>query len=55
MSKIKIKKIAIGTSLAVHWINMHTSNAGDAGSVPGWGVKVLHAVRHGQNIKNEDK
>ena len=29
-----------GTSLAVQWLGLHTSNAGGAGSIPGWGTKI---------------
>ena len=28
---------SMGTSLAVQWLRLHTSTAGGAGSIPGWG------------------
>ena len=31
-------------SLAAHWLIICASTAGGAGSVPGWGTKILHAV-----------
>ena len=34
----------MGTSLAVHWLRLHSSNAGDAGLIPGQGTRGLHAV-----------
>ena len=41
----------IGTSLAVQWLRLRTSNAGGMGSIPGQGAKILHAVWHGKKIK----
>ena len=41
------KMKAPGTSLAVWWLRLHASTAGDEGSVPGWGTKILHAMRCG--------
>ena len=32
------------TSLAVQWLRL-TSNAGDAGLIPGWGAMIPHAER----------
>ena len=32
------------TSLAVQWLGLHASTAGDKGSIPGWGIKIPHAV-----------
>ena len=29
----------------VQWLRLHTSNAGDAGLIPGQGIKILHAAR----------
>ena len=41
-----------GTSLAVQWLRLHTSNAGGVGSIPGGGAKIPHALRpKNQNIK----
>ena len=33
-----------GTSLVVQWLRFCTSNAGDEGSIPGWGTKIPHAL-----------
>ena len=33
-----------GTSLAVQWLRCHASTAGDTGSIPVKGTKILHAV-----------
>ena len=30
----------------VQWLRLHTSNTGDAGSIPGWGTKIPHAAHH---------
>ena len=32
------------------WLRLHTSPVGDMGSIPGQGIKILHAMRHGQKI-----
>ena len=37
-----------GTSLAVQWLRLCASNAGDMGLIPGRGTKIPHATRHGQ-------
>ena len=33
----------LGTSLLVHWLRLWASNAEDMGSIPGQGIKILHA------------
>ena len=33
----------LGTSLMIQWLRCHVSNARGADSIPGWGVKILHA------------
>ena len=43
----------LANSLAVQWLRLHASNAGGAGSIPGRGSKVLHAVQCGQNKQNK--
>ena len=43
----KYVKTAVGTSLVVQWLRLRASNAGGAGSIPGWGTTVPHAVRLG--------
>ena len=37
-------KNELRTSLAVWWLRLRASTAGGAGSIPGWGTKILHAV-----------
>ena len=34
----------MGTSLAVQWLRLCSPNAGDTGSIPGQGTKILHTV-----------
>ena len=41
-----------GTSLEVQWLRLRASNAGGAGLIPGWGTKMLHAVRGAAKINN---
>jgi len=43
----------LGISLAAQWLRLHYSNAGSTGSIPGWGTKILHAVKHIQNVKKK--
>ena len=38
------------TSLAVQWLRLRASNAGGAGSIPGWGTRIPHAAQHGKKI-----
>ena len=33
-----------GTSLVVQWLRLHTSNAGDPGSIPGRGTKITYTT-----------
>ena len=33
------------TSLVVQWLRLHASNAGNAGSIPGQGTKILYAAQ----------
>ena len=37
--------LSLGTSLAAQRLRLHTSTAGGEGSIPGRGIKILHAVR----------
>ena len=39
----------------VQWLRLHAANAGGAGSIPGWGTRIPHAVRHGQRIKQQQQ
>ena len=34
--------------MAVQWLRLYTSTAGDMGSVPGWGTRIPHASQYGQ-------
>ena len=51
-----------GTALVVQWVRLHTPNAGDLGSIPGWGTrshmhaatKSLHATTKDPTCQNED-
>ena len=36
-----------GISLVVQWLRLHMPNAKGAGSIPGPGTNIPHAVRHG--------
>ena len=38
----------LGTSLVVRGLRLLTSTAGDTGSIPGWAMKIPHAVQCGQ-------
>ena len=38
------------TSLAVPWLRFRAPSAGGAGSIPGWGIKIPHAVQCSQNF-----
>ena len=40
-------------SLVVQWLRLCTPNAGDTGSIPGWGTKIPHAIGHDLNFKKE--
>ena len=35
----------------VKWLRLHASTAGDTGSIPGQGTKILQATQHGQKKK----
>ena len=39
-----LKMITLGSSLVVQWLRLRASNAGDTGSIPGWGTLILHGV-----------
>ena len=42
------KDLLAGISLMIEWLRLHASNAGGAGSIPGQGTKIPHAMGHGQ-------
>jgi len=37
-----IKNYYLGTSLVVQWLRLHLPEAGGAGLIPGWGIKIPH-------------
>ena len=37
------------SSLGVHWLRLHASEAGGAGSVPGWGTESSRALETAKN------
>ena len=45
------KNILKRTYLVVQWLRLCASTAGFMGSVPGWGIKILHAVKCGTPSK----
>ena len=45
----------VGDFVVVWWLTLHSSNAGGMGSIPGQGIKIPHAVQHGQEIKKKKK
>ena len=46
-----VKNMSMGTSLVVQWLRLHASTAGDTGSIPGGGTKILHAAQCGKTNK----
>ena len=42
---IKKWPLTRGTSLSLQWLGLHTSTAGDVGSIPAWGTRVPYATR----------
>ena len=50
----KVKK-QLGNSLGVQWLGLHASTAGGAGLIPGWGTKILHAMRHSRKKRKKKK
>ena len=42
------------TSLAIRWLRLWITKAGNMGSVPGWRTKIPHATGHCQKIKKEE-
>ena len=45
------KNILKRTFLVVQWLRLHVPTAGFVGSVPGWGIKIPHAVKCGTPSK----
>ena len=48
--KLKNIKTYWGTSPVVQWLRLCIPNAGDMGSVPDLGTKIVHATGYGQKI-----
>ena len=44
-----------GNSLAVQWLGLQASTAGNTGSVPGWGTKIPHAMWQPKTEKEKKK
>jgi len=44
-----------GTFLAVQWLRLNASNAGDTGSISCWGTKMLYAILAGSKKKLRKK
>ena len=42
--KFQIEIKWTGTSLEIQWLRLHASTAGGAGSIPGQGTKIPHAM-----------
>ena len=55
MELVKSTYEVLGTSLAVQWLRLCTSNAGGIVSIPGQGTKIPHVTWHGQNNNNNNK
>ena len=49
----QIKNVILGTSLAIQWFRLCASTAGRADSVPGGGIKILHATQHSRKKKKK--
>ena len=47
----ELEKSSIWDFPVVHWLRIHTFTAGVSGLNPGWGTKILHAVRCSQKKK----
>ena len=41
------------SSLVVQWLRLHTSTAGDAGSIPGQEAKIPHAAHEAKRKKKQ--
>ena len=45
--------MVLETSLVVQCLRLCASNAGNVGSIPGWGTEILYALGLGQNLRQE--
>ena len=48
------KKKSQGNSLEGQWLGLRDSTAGDTGSIPAWGAKILRAAWCGQKKKKSE-
>ena len=48
-----LERVSAGTSLAVQGLGLRAPTAAGAGSIPGRGTKIPHAVGHGQKLKKK--
>ena len=51
---VNLENIMLGTSLVVQWLRLWASNAGGSGLIPGWGTKILHAMKYDQKKEKEN-
>ena len=49
-----LKSEILGTSTMVQWLQPHAPNAGDMGSIPGWGTRFPHAAQHGHKKREKE-
>ena len=49
-----IRNKNLGTSLAVQWLRLCTSNSGGTGLIRGQGTKIPYAAQHSQRIKKQN-
>ena len=42
-----------GTSLGVHWLELHASTVEGLALNPGWGIRIPHAAWHSQKVKTK--
>ena len=42
--RLTLTALTGATSLGIQWLKLHASNAGGAGSPPGWGIETPHAA-----------
>ena len=49
------KREEVGNSLAVQWLRLTTFTADGAGSIPGWGTKILQATHCSQKKKKKKR
>ena len=45
--------MSCGIFLTVHWLRLQASNAGDTGSIPGWGIKIPRSVGPKKNKRKK--